>query len=389
MEKKDGKLKLTLLLVSSLTILSIITISPAIPQMAKVFSHEKNAELLVKLVLTFPALMIALVSPYAGRLIDRYGRLRPLYAALVVYAVAGVGGYFLQNLYAILLSRAVLGMAVGVSMTIVVTLIADYFEGAQRQKFVGVQIAFMSLGGIVFISLGGILSDSNWRSPFLLYLSSLVILPLAVLFLPEPQPTQKQFHATKNIRPPAFIWMLFLNTMLMWIVFFLIPVQVPFYLKALGVDKNAFIGAAIAMSTIFSAVSSFFYSRIRERFNFLSVFSIGYLLMAAGFVCMAMAGSYLSVVIAMMFAGLGMGMMIPNTNMWVMKIAPPQTRGREIGKLTTFWFLGQFLSPILIFPVLHVLSLSSTFLVASGFLLFVSLTFLLFHFSKRGRAMAG
>ena len=38
-----------------------------------------------------------------------------------------------------------------------------------------------------------------------------------------------------------------------------------------------------------------------------------------------------------------MGMMIPNTNMWVMKIAPPEIRGKEIGKLTTFWFFGQFL----------------------------------------------
>lgn len=145
------------------------------------------------------------------------------------------------------------------------------------------------------------------------------------------------------------------------------------------------IGAAIATSTAFSAVSSFSYSRIKGRFGFLSVFSMGYLLMAAGFVCISISSTYLLVVIAMMLSGLGMGMMIPNTNMWVMKIAPPEIRGKEIGKLTTFWFFGQFLSPIIIFPVLSILSLSSTFMLASGFLFLMSVGFLIFHFSKMGK----
>ena len=387
MQNKKATLKLTLLLVSSLTIMSIITIAPAIPQMAKAFSNVNNAPFLVRLVLTLPALMIALVSPLAGRLIDRYGRLRILRYALVLYALAGASGFFLDNLYYILLSRAVLGIAVGMSMTIVITLIADYFEGMERQKFVGLQIAFMSLGGILFTSMGGILSDIGWRYPFLIYFSSLLILPLVILFLPEPSIPEKTMQANRQLQAPPIIWMLFINTMFMWLIFFLIPVQVPFHLKAIGVAKNSFVGAAIAMSTAFSAISSFFYSRIKERLSFLSVFSIGYLLMAAGFVCMAVAKTYWFVVIAMMLAGLGLGMMIPNTNIWVMKLAPPEIRGKEIGKLTTFWFLGQFLSPIIIYPVLHSLSLSSTFMAASGFLLMISVFFMVFHFSKFGRTV--
>lgn len=387
MANKTWTLKLTLLLVSSLTIMSIITIAPAIPQMAKVFAHVDNAVFLAKLVLTLPALMIALVSPFAGRLIDRFGRIRILRYALVLYAIAGAGGFFLNNLYHILLSRAVLGIAVGMSMTIIITLIADYFAGMERQKFVGLQIAFMSLGGIVFTILGGVLSDIGWRFPFLIYLSSLLILPLVIFFLPEPPVLEKNTKANRQLQAPSFIWALFVNTMFMWLIFFLIPVQIPFYLKAIGIEKNSLIGAAIAMSTAFSAISSFFYSRIKDRLSFLSIFAIGYLLMAAGFVCMALANSYLLVVLAMVLAGLGIGMMIPNTNMWVMKIAPPEIRGKEIGKLATFWFLGQFLSPIIIYPVLKHLSLSSTFMVASIFLLVISLLFIFFHFSRFGKTV--
>jgi MFS family permease len=108
-DNKKWKLKLTLLLVSSLTIMSVITISPALPQMALVFSNVENAEFLVELVLTLPALMIALLSPFTGRLIDRYGRLKTLRLSLVLYALSGAAGYFLDNIYHILISRAVLG----------------------------------------------------------------------------------------------------------------------------------------------------------------------------------------------------------------------------------------------------------------------------------------
>ena len=387
MENKKWKLKLTLLLVSSLTIMSVITISPALPQMAMVFSDVENAEFLVKLVLTLPALMIAVFSPITGRLIDRHGRLKILWLSLVLYAISGAAGYFLNNLYHILISRAVLGISVGMSMPIVITLIADYFEGMERQKFVGLQIAFMSMGGILFIGLGGILADVSWRHPFLIYLFSLLVLPLSIVFLHEPAIVQQRNQPNTNVKAPGIIWMLFINTMIMWIVFFLVPVQIPFHLKAIGVEKSSLIGAAIAMATAFSAVSSFSYSRIKAHFSFLSIFSIGYLLMAAGFVCISISNTYVLVVIAMMLSGLGIGMMIPNTNMWVMKIAPPEIRGKEIGKLTTFWFSGQFLSPIIIFPVLNILSLSSTFMLASGLLFLISIGFLIFHFSKLGKSV--
>jgi MFS family permease len=381
METKTWQLKLTLLLVSCLTIMSVITISPALPQMAAVFAGVKNAGFIVKMVLTIPALMIAIVSPIIGRLIDRHGRLRMLRLALVGYAIFGSGGFFLNNLYYILISRALLGVSVGVSMTIVITLIADYFAGIERQKFVGTQIAFMSIGGIIFIAAGGVLADVGWRYPFLLYFISLLILPLTIIFLKEPAIVQKQFNQ-QGIKASPVSWLLYFNIMVMWIIFFIIPVQIPFYLKSLGVENNSSIGVAIAISTTFSAMSSYIYSRIKARFGFLSIFSMGYLLMASGFACIAAADTYVLVVVAMALSGLGMGMMIPNTNMWVMTITPPQIRGREIGKLTTFWFLGQFLSPIIVLPVINNLSLASTFMLAAALLLLISLGFLIFLFRK-------
>ena len=365
--------------------MSIITISPALPGMVAAFPNNENADFIVKIILTIPALFIAISSPIAGRLIDRHGRLRLLWFALILYAVSGTAGYYLQDLISILISRILLGVAVGISMTIVITLVADYYEGMERQKFIGLQVAFMSVGGILFIGLGGFLADISWRVPFLIYIFALLVLPLTFFYLSEPVIEKLQSDITSNTKAPGIIWLLFINTMIMWILFFLIPVQIPFHLNAIGIEKNALIGGAIAMSTAASAVSSISYSKIKGRFNFLTIFVTGYLLMGLGFAFVSISTTYLLVVIGMILCGFGIGVMIPNTNMWVMKIAPPAIRGKEIGKLTTFWFLGQFLSPFIFFPLLKVQSLSSTFMTATGVLFFLSLGFLIFSFSKLGR----
>ena len=383
MNSQSSITKLTLLLVSSLTIMSVITISPSLPEMNEAFSGIDNAEFLVKLTLTIPALMIALSSVLAGMLIDRYGRVRFLWVAMLLYALAGTAGFYLESLIHILISRAVLGAAVGISMTIVITLIADYFEGKERQKFVGIQIAFMSLGGILFLGLGGVLADVGWRYPFLIYTFALLILPLAILYLKEPEISGNQQMESTGAKSPSFIWLLFINTMFMWIVFFLIPVQLPFYMKEIGIESNALIGAAIALSTAFSAVSSFSYAKLKDKMSFLSIFSVGYLFLAIGFALLWKADTYLFVCISMMMCGYGVGMMIPNTNMWVMKIAPLEIRGKEIGRLTMFWFMGQFLSPIIIQPFAGGMSLSTLFLGTSLVLTVVFLVFLVLHYTNK------
>ena len=383
MPQNKTALKLTVLLVSSLTIMSVITISPALPAMSADFEHISNSQFLVQMVLTIPALFISLTSPLAGILIDRFGRLKLLYGAMVLYAIAGTSGFYLDNLYHILISRAVLGMAVGMSMTIVITLIADYFEGLERQKFTGIQVAFMSLGGILLVSLGGFLADISWRAPFLLYILSLAFLPMAVIHLYEPQIKHATTSSSREIKAPPLIWLLIINTMVMWILFFILPVHLPFHMKALGVEKNSLIGIAVAFSTLFSAVSSYSYSWIKGRFSYHTIFFIGYLIMALGLALTSWATNYPLILVAMMFSGLGIGMMIPNTNLWIMQITPPEIRGKEIGKLTMFWFMGQFLSPVITLPLIGVFDLPSIFMAAAGILLSLSILFLVLHFAAK------
>jgi len=387
MNSETWQVKATLLLVSSLTIMSMITISSSLPDMSDTFSDIPNGPALVKLTLSFPALFIALTAAIAGMVIDRFGRLKLLGLALLLYAVGGSSGYWLDNIYLILAGRGLLGICVGISMTIVTTLVADYYEGKARQKFAGLQIAVMSLGGIIFITLGGVLADIHWRVPFLLYLFSLLIIPVSYRFLREPAGSTERKRSHTPVKSPSLIWLVFFNVMFMWILFFIIPVQIPFYLKTIGVETNTLIGVAIAASTLFSAISSISYSRIRDRFTYRQIFAMGYFLMALAYLAIAFGNSYAMVMLGMLLAGLGMGVMIPNANIWVMQLAPQEVRGREIGRLTTFWFMGQFLSPLVLLPFLEFFSQSQLFYVLAAILFVLFLYFITTHYLQ-GRAKA-
>ena len=87
----------------------------------------------------------------------------------------------------------------------------------------------------------------------------------------------------------------------------------------------------------------------------------------------------------MLLAGLGMGIMIPNANVWVMQLAPIEIRGREIGRLTTFWFMGQFLSPLLLLPLLDIFDQEQMFLMVTGVLVILSVIFVVIQFTGKNK----
>ena len=175
------------MVVSTLTVMAGAIIAPALPAMHAAFSDLPNVDLLVSLVLTIPGLFIVLGAPAAGFIVDSYGRKRLLGVSTFLFALTGSAGYFFDAMIAILIGRALLDIAVAGIMVSVTTLVADYYQGETRARFLGRQAVFMNFGGEVFTATGGFLADVTWQTPFPIYLIAFVILPFAVIALIEPK----------------------------------------------------------------------------------------------------------------------------------------------------------------------------------------------------------
>jgi MFS family permease len=88
----------TLLAASTLTVMAPTIVAPALPSIAREFAGVAQADLLVPLVLTLPALVIAVTASGAGALVDRIGRRPVLLGGILLYGLAGGTGVFVGSL---------------------------------------------------------------------------------------------------------------------------------------------------------------------------------------------------------------------------------------------------------------------------------------------------
>jgi len=376
--------KAVLLFTSTMTVMDGATISPALPEIQAAFKEIPNIEILVPLVLTVTALIIAACAPIAGLIIDWFGRKKLLLAVLVLYGLSGSSGLYLDSIWGLIMGRAVLGMAVAGVMTCTTTLVADYFIGPERQKFIGIQVAFMNFGGVVFIVAGGFLADLNWRAPFAIYLISFFIVPWVYLQIVETRPSDKRVRdiqiSSKKAIPWPNILLLYALGLIGWMVFYIILLKVPFYLKELTGASATQIGIATGYWSFVGAIISAQYRRFRRHWPYQTFFAVLFLIAGLGFWVLAFAKDYWVVMIAMTLCGFGFGLLMPNINVWLAEVAPEHVRGRLMGGMTTCNFLGQFLSPLAFQPVIAISGLAGIlggFSVAGFLTIFMGLGFFL------------
>lgn len=353
------------------------TIGPVLPIMSEVFADTPNAALLTRLVLTMPALFIVISSPVAGYLVDAYGRKKLLLAATLLYGIAGSAGSWLDTLTAILISRALLGVSVAGVMTVCITLIGDYYSGAERQRVMGMQNAFMAFGGVLFITSGGLLADINWRAPFLIYATALLLIPAIAFLITEPvrairKPDDRNRDGSRPVSllsTALIISMAFLGMAM----FYMIPVQLPFLLDQFGNMNSTRIGLALSSFVLMGAIISLNYHHFLKRITYPAIYLMCFFLLGAGYVMISFAGSYPQIFAGMIIGGIGSGLLMPNSSIWLLSEAPEHLRGRISGMLTTAVFLGQFLSPIMTQPLVDALSISAGFLAVGMAVALISL----------------
>jgi MFS family permease len=353
-----------LLIASCLSVLGAVLLTPVIPQLLKAFPHTPSG--LVLLIISAPALMIAVFAPFAGQIADRVGRKNLLVVTVFVYSIVGTAPLWLPAvLPLILVSRLLVGVCEAAIMTCCTTLIGDYFSGDRRNRYFGLQSVFTTIAATIFILVGGVLGGTGgWRSPFSVYGIALVIGIVIVVTVFEPKKDATAIAAAKAQAKVRIPWRILglplVVTLFGGFAFFVVLAEPPVIYASLGITNPQAIGPISAAASIATAILAFLFARL-ARLGAKVLLPVALGLMAIGYVVVwiAATGSSLAGVIAgVLVASAGTGLLLPTLVSWAIGRIPFVARGRSTGVWTASFFLGQFVTPLVIAGLQGALSLS-------------------------------
>lgn len=334
-----------LILCAVMPVMAIVSLVPVLPVLAQEFRDVPGATFLVPAALTIPALCVALFSPLAGLLADRFGRKWLLVAALLTYAGIGVLPWFLTSLIHIVLARVGLGIAEAVIMTVATTLIADYYQGERRERWIAVQVGVVSASAIILSAVGGFLGELlGSRGPFLLYLLAVPIAVLVGTILFEPKVAPKA--GERAPLPLGAILPLLLLTLASGIFFYTAFVKLGPILQLSGAVAPATIGLIGAAVNGGVVAGAFIFNRLKRATGPV-LLMIGLLIVAVGYGGMGLSNLVGVTAAFAVIAATGSGLLLPTMMKWILSLLPEPVRGRGTGLWTGMFFLGQFIAPIM------------------------------------------
>lgn len=340
---------IALMAVLSMPTLALAALVPGLPQLFQQFSAVPHFGLLVPMIITVPSLCVALFSGAAGAIADRWGRRPLLLAALLAFSVLGLAPMLFDSLWLIVASRVVVGLAEAAILTVGNALMGDYFEGEQRQKWLGYQNMLAPLIGSAILLSGGFLAGVHWRYPFLLYLSGFGVLAVAWFACWEPrrQPTA----ARQQSVAPNFPWRATLLvcgvTVLCALVFFVQAVQHGRIFNDMGVASPERISVLATVASLGTVLGGYLFKRL-GGLPVKLLLALSLALYGISYLGVAWAPSLAFGLPLDVLGQVGGGLLVPSLITWALQHYGFAHRGRGMGLWGGAFFLGQFLSPPLI-----------------------------------------
>lgn len=335
-------LKPTILFLSFLSILSGAAVSPALGRIQQAFPDA--SVLTIQMILTLTPLFIIPFSLLTGRLSMKIKKRHILFVGLSIYLLAGVGGGFMNNLAMLMVMRALLGIGTGLISALSLSLIADFYHGNERSTTMGQSSAIATMGGIVLTILSGWLALISWRYAFGVYLVSLIVLIMVFFFLPEP-PTSNQPKTSQPAKLPWGVYGMGFLTVLLMIVFYLIPTRIAIFLQETNIGDAGQSGVSIATLNLAAFMVGLAFGSIRKHLKSLGTI-LALLSLSAGLIALNYVQTFPAVLVSLFLIGMGIGIIMPTIFLTTANLVPDELNGPALSIANSGLYLGQFISPL-------------------------------------------
>ena len=316
------------------------------PALNAISAHFCNAKpMLIQFVVSMPALFIILTNLCFPVLCKIFRTRAIALIGLAIYVVAGSGAFLVDNIYILLILRALLGVSVGMIMPLSTGLFSYYFPPEQQAHLMGLAAAMNQMGGVVATFLAGMLAAISWNFAFLVYLLGIVAVVFVILFLPNEQLVSRGGVSLSllNRFHPSVVGMF-----LVMILFFIYPTN--FALTASSTLSVSGITLVMMGLDVVAFVVGLFFGLMMKRFAIQMKFvaPIGFML---GYISLTMGSQLSLLLIGSALIGIANGIGVPYLNTIGSVKAGKEAATTVMPLLSTALYLGQFLSPLIVSPI--------------------------------------
>lgn len=327
---------------------SVQIVSPGIAVIASAFPDVPFTT--IALIITLPSLMIIPFSMIAGKIAGTVVSTKSITVfGLLLFVLGGIAPYWLNGLTAILISRAIFGIGVGLLAPLGAALVFSFFDGDARGSLMGMGSVTMNAGGIVYAMLGGWVAIFGWQNIFLVHLIGVVLLILVVLFLPKQEiqaqakPDTNNVAVEKDKLPFTAYGVMFLSFLLCMIIY---PVLVN--MSSVVINENigtaAAAGIVITMYTVGGMIGGAVYGKLSGLVKGLTI-STALIIIAVGLALLSYGNSLILLAIGSTLAGVGFGIYFPDFYMLIGKACKPSVVAFGMSLVMAGFNIGAFLSP--------------------------------------------
>jgi Arabinose efflux permease len=329
-------------------------LAPIVPLLMQQFKDIENAIYWVPLLLSIPALCIALGAPVAGILADKVGRRKLLIWSMIIYAFSGMSPILLSDYWPIFISRICVGLCEAVIITCSTTLIGDYFSGDKRDKWLGSQAALATVTAMFLFPLSGFLgSQFGWKGPFLLYGSSLILAILVLLFTWENRFSSRQRSvesdekkASRGRLPKSHMLTVCAFTLVGGVFFYILMFQLSTALGHFDINDASLSGLLLSITALGVPIGAIAYRYAHKLLGTKSLVFLEFAILAVGFISMSHAENYQWFILAGFFNQFGAGMLLPTMLTWAVSKLEFDVRGLGVGIWQSTFAFGQFVSTL-------------------------------------------
>ncbi|MGE6555594.1 MFS transporter [Exiguobacterium artemiae] len=293
------------------------------------------------------------LSPLAGRAVDKYGRKPMIIIGLFIFSMSELLFGLGQSVEVLFASRILGGVSAAFIMPAVTAFIADITTNDTRPKALGYMSAAISTGFIIGPGIGGFLADIGTRVPFFFAAAfGLTAMILSVFTLREPERHYEQttIPQQKTGFRKVFSPLYFIAFMVLLISSFGLASFESLF--ALFVDRKfGFTAKDIALAISLGAIVGVIvqvglFERLTRWFGEIRL--IRYSLIGSTLLVLVMTyvTSYLAIILVTMVVFVGFDLMRPAVTTYLSKIAGNE-QGFVGGMNSMFTSIGNILGPII------------------------------------------